>query len=446
MAKDNKKSLKVTEGQKSAGDSQKTAKASVGEESASKSGKPSSSLFSGLKSSVKSLWGKAKDSKKASVKKPEVTDKKASKKAEKKEGAEEPLTVSKKTEKKDAVKESTVTDREVIEESATVLKQPVKTKEEVVEASAATSKEPAEKKESVTVSKEKKPEPVVASKETAPEQPAEKKKPVEESALASKKAGEKAEETAKATASTKSEVKQEEPVAEKPVALKEVKAKPKEPLRPQIKLSGLFAFKMEMTSFYEKGKVLPVTALHYEPWRVSQVKTKEKEGYSAVQLACHPQKNQRCTKPLTGHLKPAGFQQGARYIRELRLEKAPDDIQVGHELSIESLKKGDIVKIFGLSKGRGFAGVMKRWGFRGGKASHGSKSHRRPGSIGQHTEPSRVFAGRKMPGHYGHEKVCLKNVKIVDVLPEENLIFVKGAVPGSRNTLVTLTKQESLNA
>ena len=435
MAEDDKKSLssKVTKGQKSAGDSKKTVKSSVGEESASKSeeGKPSSSLFSGLKGSVKSLWGKSKDAKEDSVKKPEVADKKTSKKAEQKEG-KKPLTVSKKT---DSVKEPTV--KEVTEESDTVSKKPKETK--VV----ATSKEPAEKKD--TVSKEKKQEPKVASKQPPAEKQksvaaAEKQKPV----AASEKAEQKEAETA--TASKESEVKQEEPVAEKPVALKEVKAKPKEPPRPQIKLSGLFAFKMEMTSFYEEGKVVPVTALHYEPWRVSQIKTKEKEGYDAIQLACHSQKNKRSTKPLIEHLKPAGFKEGARYIRELRLEKALEDIQVGHELSIESLKKGDIVKVSSRSKGRGFAGVMKRWGFRGGKASHGSKSHRRPGSIGQHTEPSRVFPGRKMPGHYGHQKVCLKNVQVVDVLPEENLIFVKGAVPGSRNTLVTLRKQELKNA
>ena len=224
--------------------------------------------------------------------------------------------------------------------------------------------------------------------------------------------------------------------------VKEETEKSKGPSRPQVKLKGLFAFKVEMTSFYEDGKSVPVTALYYEPWRVSQIKTRDKEGYSAVQLACRPQKNGRCSKPLTKHLTAAGFKEGARYIREFRQQELPKDIQVGHELSIQSLSKGDVVKLSSRSKGRGFSGVMKRWGFSGGKASHGAKAHRKAGSIGQHTEPSRVFAGKKMPGHYGFQNMSLKKVEVVDVLPKENLIFVKGPVPGSRNTLVTLKKME----
>lgn len=226
---------------------------------------------------------------------------------------------------------------------------------------------------------------------------------------------------------------------------KALPTKPKQPPRPQIKLSGLLAFKMEMSCFYEDGKALPVTALYYVPWRVSQIKTLKKDGYTAIQLASQPQKNKRSSKPLKGHLQPAGFKEGARFIKEIRQRNLPENIQVGHELSIESLKKGDFVKIFSQSKGRGFSGVIKRWGFHGGKASHGAKTHRKPGSIGQHAEPSRVFAGRKMPGHYGFKKVCLKKVSIVDVLPEQNMIFVKGSVPGSRHTLVTLKKEELKN-
>ena len=140
-----------------------------------------------------------------------------------------------------------------------------------------------------------------------------------------------------------------------------------------IKLQGLFAFKVAMTSLYdEKGIVVPVTVLDYQPWKVSQIKTKEKEGYSSVQLACSPQKNKRCSKALITHLKPAGFKEGARYIKEIRQE-IPEGIKVGQELSIESLKKGDRVKLTSRSKGRGFTGVMKRFGFSGGRASHGAK-------------------------------------------------------------------------
>ena len=208
-------------------------------------------------------------------------------------------------------------------------------------------------------------------------------------------------------------------------------------------LEGLFAFKMSMTTFYdEQGQAVPVTALKYKPCRVTQVKTKEKDSYSAVQVAFVPQKNKRCVRPLVRHLKAGGFHEGARFTRELR-QTLPSDIKPGQEVSIESLKKGDLIKISALSKGRGFAGVMKRWGFAGGKASHGSKIHRGAGSIGQCAEPGRVMPGRKMPGQYGFKKVSRLKVPVVDVLPEENMIFVKGPVPGARNTLVAIKKMSS---
>ena len=208
----------------------------------------------------------------------------------------------------------------------------------------------------------------------------------------------------------------------------------------KIQLNGLFVFKMSMSTFYdEKGVSFPVTALRYEPSVVSQVKTKEKESYSAVQVAFKAQKNKRCSKALIKHLSPAGFKEGARFIKEIR-QTPPEGVKLGQEVSIDSLKKGDLVKISALSKGRGFTGVMKRWNFAGGKASHGSKSHRRTGSIGQHTEPARVFPGRKMPGRYGFQKVSRSKVPVVDVLSEEGIIFVKGPVPGARNTLVSVQK------
>ena len=219
-------------------------------------------------------------------------------------------------------------------------------------------------------------------------------------------------------------------------------AQPKKVSKEGLKLEGLFAFKLEMTSLYdENGKHIPVTALRYEPLRVSQVKKEEpsKLGYEALQLAGFPQKNNRNSKPLIKHLKKAKFQEGARYIQEVR-QKIPEGVQVGDQVSIESFKKGDVVRISSLSKGRGFSGVMKRWGFHGGRASHGAKTHRAPGSIGQNTEPSRVMPGRKMPGQYGFKRVTKTNVPIVEVFPEENILFVKGPVPGARNTLVSLQK------
>ena len=213
-----------------------------------------------------------------------------------------------------------------------------------------------------------------------------------------------------------------------------------------VELQGLFAFKMSMTTFYdEKGTCIPVTALQYKPWIVSQIKTKEKEGYGSVQLACHPQKNNRCSRAQIKHLAPAGFKEGARYVREIRQELT-EDIQVGKLVSITGLKKGDRVKISSRSKGRGFSGVVKRWGFHGGRASHGSKTHRSGGAIGQHTEPARVMPGRKMAGRYGFQKTTLHSVPVVDVLPDEGLIFVKGPVPGARNTLVSLEKMERSHA
>ena len=274
----------------------------------------------------------------------------------------------------------------------------------------------------------------------------------EKSAVSEKKATAEPEKPAntekKATAESEKPAnaeKKETAEPEKPVnAEKKATAEPEKPVNVEkketVKLNSLFAFKMSMSTFYnEKGESIPVTALKYEPCFVSQIKTEEKESYSAVQVAFKAQKNKRCSKALIKHLTPAGFKEGARFVREIR-QTPPEGIKPGQELSIESVQKGDLVKISALSKGRGFTGVMKRWNFAGGKASHGSKAHRRTGSIGQHTEPARVFPGRKMPGHYGFQKVSRSKVPVVDVLAEEGIIFVKGSVPGARNTLVSIQK------
>ena len=210
----------------------------------------------------------------------------------------------------------------------------------------------------------------------------------------------------------------------------------------QIKLSGLYAFKLGMSSIYdEKGQFTPVTLLQMKPCFVSQIKTQKKEGYSSVQVACKPQKNNRASKPLVAHLSAAGFKEGAAHVKEIR-QSSIENIKVGQEVSINSLEKGDIVKLTGVSKGHGFAGVVKRWGFKGGPASHGAKTHRTTGSIGNRTEPARVMPGKKMPGHYGVEQVSLRNVKVMDVVPNEKLILVKGPVPGARNSLVYLHKNQ----
>jgi large subunit ribosomal protein L3 len=208
-----------------------------------------------------------------------------------------------------------------------------------------------------------------------------------------------------------------------------------------IKLNGLFAFKEGMATVYnEQGEAIPVTVLRYEPWVVSQIKTNDKDGYSALQVACGAKKSKNSNASEKGHFKAAGFENGAQYVRELRME-IPADAKLGSRVSIESLQKGDVVKITGQSKGHGFVGSMKRWNFAGGPGAHGSKFHRRPGSSGNRTWPGRVMPGKKFPGHYGDEKTTVKSIQIVDVLPQEGVVMVKGPVPGARNSLVRLVKE-----
>lgn len=207
-----------------------------------------------------------------------------------------------------------------------------------------------------------------------------------------------------------------------------------------VKFGGLIAFKMGMTSvFRESGEAVPVTVLKYEPLSVSQIKTKQKDGYDSVQLAGVPLKAKRARASQVGHDKASGFENGARFHKEFRGLEA-GDLQLGSAVSIESLAKGDFVKLTGFSKGHGFSGVVRRWDFGGGPASHGSGFHRTPGSIGNRTWPGRVIAGKKMAGRWGNEKVSVKRVEVIDVIPEESVILVKGPVPGSRNSMVQLVK------
>jgi large subunit ribosomal protein L3 len=213
------------------------------------------------------------------------------------------------------------------------------------------------------------------------------------------------------------------------------------PASDSVELNGLYLFKVGMSAIYnEDGKQIPVTVLKYEPWVVSQVKSKDKDGYEAVQIACRPKKATRTGGAEKGHLKAAGFENGAQFIKEVR-QALPEGVEVGKKVSLDSLKKGDKVRMTSTSKGRGFAGGMKRWDFGGGPASHGSGFHRRPGSIGNRTWPGRVLPGKRMAGHFGVETITMKNVEVVEVIPEENVLMVKGGVPGARNTLVEMVKQ-----
>ena len=208
-----------------------------------------------------------------------------------------------------------------------------------------------------------------------------------------------------------------------------------------IKLNSLFAFKVGMSQVYgDNGEAIPVTVLKYNPWVVSQIKTKESDGYEAVQIAAMPKKAKNSSKAEIGHLKAAGFENGARYIKEVR-GTLPEGVQVGQRVLIDSLQKGDRVQLKGKSKGRGFAGVIKRWGHGGGPATHGSGFHRRPGSIGNRTDPGRVMPGRKLPGHFGDANKSIPHVQVVDVMADESVLLVKGSVPGARNSIVQLIKE-----
>ena len=208
-----------------------------------------------------------------------------------------------------------------------------------------------------------------------------------------------------------------------------------------VKLNGLFAFKVGMsTVFADDGNAIPVTVLKYEPWYVSQLKTAENDGYAAVQLSCGARKVKNSNKADLGHLKKAGIEAAARYSREMRVDKV-DDINLGDLVDIASLTKGDLVKATATSKGKGFAGSVKRWNFAGGPASHGSNFHRRPGSSGNRTWPGRVMPGKKFPGQLGSETVTVRNLEIVEVNTELGVVLVKGAVPGARNTLVKLVRE-----
>ena len=205
---------------------------------------------------------------------------------------------------------------------------------------------------------------------------------------------------------------------------------------------GLIGRKIGMTQvFSEEGEVLPVTVIEAGPCFVITKKTVEKHGYNAIQLGFGSQKESRVSLPLLGQFKKANVPP-CRILKEFRL----DDVQpfeIGQKLTLDLFSIGEKVTITGRSKGRGFAGVVKRWGFRGGRSSHGSMFHRAPGSIGSSADPSRVFKGKKLPGHYGNAKVTVRNLEIVDIKVEENLLVVKGSVPGGKRGVVIVKKSEN---
>jgi len=204
---------------------------------------------------------------------------------------------------------------------------------------------------------------------------------------------------------------------------------------------GILGKKIGMSQvFREDGQAVPVTLLKAGPCMVVQRKTPTADGYDAVQLGLVEFiKPQRINKPATGHLKKAGAE-GARFMREFHLRPGDDDFKAGDQVLVDQFKPKDKVDVIGISKGRGFAGVVKRHHFRGGEGSHGSMFHRAPGSIGASSYPSRVLPGMRMGGHMGHERVTVRNLEIIDVDTEDNVLVVKGAVPGPNGGYVVVRR------
>ncbi|MFY9443153.1 MAG: 50S ribosomal protein L3 [Bacillota bacterium] len=193
---------------------------------------------------------------------------------------------------------------------------------------------------------------------------------------------------------------------------------------------GLLGKKLGMTQvFSDRGELIPVTVIQAGPCVVVQKKTEETDGYSAIQLGFDDQSERRTNRPMRGHFKRAGVSP-KKVVREIRTQSV-DDYEVGQVLKADLFAPGDVVDITGTSKGKGFAGVIKRHNFGRGPMSHGSKYHRRTGSLGA-TDPARVFKGRKMPGRMGGDTVTISGLEIVRVDAERDLILVKGAVPGPR--------------
>jgi len=202
-------------------------------------------------------------------------------------------------------------------------------------------------------------------------------------------------------------------------------------------MKGLIGKKLGMTSVYdESGAAVPVTVIEAGPCVVVQQKSDEKEGYSAVQLGFEDQKEQHLNKPANGHFKKAGVS-AKRILRELRVEGSAE-VAVGDVINAGAFEGVNYVDIVATGKGRGFQGVVKRYGFGGGRASHGGGWTRKPGSIGMCEFPGRVFKGKKMPGQMGDKRVTTQNLKIVQVRPEENLILVKGSIPGAKGGIVVI--------
>ena len=198
--------------------------------------------------------------------------------------------------------------------------------------------------------------------------------------------------------------------------------------------------KVGMTQIWDdQNRMIPVTVLQVEPLRVVQIRTPEKDGYSALQVTFGHKKASKLTKPVAGQYAKASVEPGVRLV-ELRIDDV-SGYEVGQEIDVATLADGDLIDVTAVSKGKGFAGVMKRHNFAGIGASHGAhRAHRKPGSIGQCATPSRVFKGMRMAGQMGNEKVSVQNLQLLKILEAEDCILVRGAIPGATNDYVIVSK------
>lgn len=200
---------------------------------------------------------------------------------------------------------------------------------------------------------------------------------------------------------------------------------------------GILGKKLGMTQvFAEDGTLIPVTVVEAGPCVVTQIKTQEKDGYNAIQLGFGNIREKLVNKPLKGHFEKAGVPL-RRYLREFKFENV-NEYQVGDEIKADIFANGDRVDVVGKSKGKGFAGSIKRWNQHRGPMSHGSKYHRGPGSMGATTSPGRVFKSKKLPGRMGNERVTIQNLEVVKVDAERNLLLIKGSVPGPKGSMLII--------
>lgn len=203
-------------------------------------------------------------------------------------------------------------------------------------------------------------------------------------------------------------------------------------------ITGIIGKKLGMTQiFLEDGRAVPVTVIEAGPCRVVQKKSVGSDGYEAVQIGYHEMKESRVNKPVKGHFKKAGVA-ATRHLREFRCDTS--DVELGMDVTVDIFAKGEKVSIVGTSKGKGFQGVMKRHNFSGGGATHGSMFHREPGGIGSSAWPSRVWKNKRLPGHMGDARVTTKGLEVVEVRSGDNLLLVKGAVPGGKGGVLIINK------